>query len=198
MHSLYISPIIFEEVKDVFKEKQININEFFLRLIDEIQIKGKFSFISISSINNIISQFHDIGKLNNEGMHKLIDRIWEKNEFGENEEKENIKFIFSKCKRQIYKRHLKIKDMFFNESVKIPSHKREDKAIKRQIEEENLKELFGDGDKEILFDLNEYAKDHPELELCLVTWDDNFIEAVRILLDKLSFKRYIGKKYQSI
>lgn len=45
MHSLYISPIIFEEVKDVFKEKQININEFFLRLIDEIQIKGKFSFI---------------------------------------------------------------------------------------------------------------------------------------------------------
>jgi hypothetical protein len=44
-----------------------------------------------------------------------------------------------------------------------------------------------------LFDLNEYAKEHPQLDSCLVSRDDDFIEAVKILLNGLSFKKYIGR-----
>ena len=51
-------------------------------------------------------------------------------------------------------------------------------------------------DEDILFDLNEYANRHLELDLCLVSWDDDFIKAVKILIDQLSFGKYIGR-YES-
>ena len=80
----------------------------------------------------------------------------------------------------------------------IPNHKSKNKEVLKIIERKNLRLLLHKNDEEILFDLNEYAKDHPELDLCLVSWDDGFIDAVRILLDELYFKRHIGRRHQMI
>lgn len=91
----------------IFDGKNDSITEFFLRLSEEIQIRGRFSFISLSTIHNIISRFHDIGKLNNKAMHRIIDKIWEKKKLGENEAKEDVIFILSICDNKLYKKTFK-------------------------------------------------------------------------------------------
>ncbi len=129
-------------------------------------------------------------------MHLIFESMRERFDFSENQETNIIINHIETLLEEFYSKNSKIKDYVFNIMKEIPSHKTKDKTILEKIKEENLKELFHDEDEDILFDLNEYAEHHPELDLCLVSWDDDFIKAVKILLDKLSFKKYI-ERYES-
>lgn len=125
-------------------------------------------------------------------MHNAFENLWQKLGFGENQEVEKIILELTKFINEIYS---KFSDRMKNIEeliIEIPNHSFKDKEIENIIKEK-LRDILHEKDEEILFDLNEYAKEHPELDLCLVSWDDKFIESVKILLDRLSFKKYMGR-----
>ena len=185
-----------EEVKAIFKNKNREYSEFLLKLIKRIRENGNSFFISNEKIHKIINRFDQIGKLKNEDMHKSFDKIWKEYDLSENFECEKLIRLLNRFYRNLdSSQHIR-KNKICNAAVKIDNHRFKDQKVKRIIEKENLREILHDKDEDILFDAHEYAKHHPELDLCFVSWDDDFIKAVKILLSQLSFKKYIGR-YES-
>lgn len=197
-NSYYFSLNVFKEVKKVFRRKKGEYEKFLLKVCDFIRTFSKSEFLSKSTIHNAIDDFDQIGKLDNDNMHSALDKIWDGFAFGENQLVSTILFKLTKLIQDSFADNYESKDLVLSKLNLIPNHSSKDESVLNLIENENLRTFFHDKDEEIMFDLNEYAKQHPELDLCLVSWDDDFIKAVRILINQLSFKRYIGRVFQSI
>lgn len=185
-----------DEVDEVFDRKNEEFENFIREIIYHLQEFRNDQIISNSKIHKIINKIGKIGKLELENMHLGFDKIWEEFGFGENQENFFILSKLNKFLKELYSKHDELKTRLCELMKLIPNHKSKNKEVLKIIERKNLRLLLHENDEEILFDLNEYAKNHLELDFCLVSWDDGFIDAVRILLDELSFKRYIGRKHQ--
>ena len=183
-------------MQKVFDRKNKEYKKFFRRIIKNLEKFKNTQLISNSQIHSIINKFNKIGKLNLKDMHRIFEKMWKHFDFSENQETNIIINRLEILLGEFYSKNSKIKDNIFNIMKEIPKHKNKDDEILEKIKEENLRELFHDEDEAILFDLHEYAKEHFELDLCFVSWDDKFIKAVKILLNQLSFKKYIGR-YES-
>lgn len=194
-HKIYISSHVKEETKIIFRNKNREYSEFLLKLIKRVA-KRNYFLISNETIHKTINGFEDIGKLKNKDMHNAFDKIWDKYDLSENFECEKVLGILNKFYRNLDSSQHMRKNQICNKIIEIYNHKIKDQSVLEKIEKENLREILHEKDEDILFDIDQYAKKHPELDLCLVSWDDKFIEAVRILINQLSFKRYIGR-YES-
>ncbi len=197
-NSCHFSLHVRKEVIRVFRRKSEEYKNFFLRLCDFVRNYNKSEFLSKSTIHNAIDKFERIGKLDIKTMHKVLDRIWEMFGFGENQLSGTILSKLTKFTQDSSAEHYHSKVVVLNKIKQIPNHSLKDETVLNLIEKENIRRFFHKKDEEILFDLNEYAKEHPKLDLCLVSWDDDFIDAVRILSNQLSFKKYIGRKFKSV
>lgn len=189
----YFSPTVEGEVEKIFKKKLNEFKKFMFKLYRRIQKYKEDEFISLSTIHCIIDNFRRIGKLTRENMHLIIDEIWESYGFSENQEVRKLLETIETFKGDFLNELFDKKKTTLKSLHKIPIHKNKDQIILEIIKEENLRKILHEKDEDILFDLNEYAKEHPELDLCLVSWDNNFIKSVKILLNQLSFKKYIGR-----
>ena len=186
------------EVKNVFQSKIDDIKEFIYKLCLELNKNKRNIFISKSEANDIISKGEKIGKINTEEMKKIIDAIWERYEFKEEISVDKFLSILINFNRFYKTKLFQSKEDTLKNMCLIQSHSKKDEKILEMIKEKQLKKLIHDEDEDILFDLNEYAKHHPELDLCFVSWDDDFIKTVKILLDQLSFNKYIGRHESKI
>ena len=195
-HTCFISPNVEREVKGKFRIKNREYANFFLKLNQEICKQCKY-MISNWKIHQIVNKFDAIGDLEVEKMHEIIEKIWEEFNFSDNEDCLNLMNILKEFLHEFKAPEYSLKNKILDKLTIIPEHNKKDRKILEIIEKKNLRELLHRKDENILFDLNEYAKEHPELDLCLVSWDDDFIEAVKILLNQLSFKKYIGRKLKS-
>lgn len=153
-------------------------------------------FISSSRIHRAINGFDEIGKMNLKDMHHAFEKLWENMGFGENQEIGQIILELTSFIKEFYSKHSNEKEDIEKLIIEIPNHNFKDKSIEKIIEHEDLRELLHETDEEILFDAHEYAGEHPEIDLCFISWDDNFIKTIKILLNQLSFKKYIGR-YES-
>lgn len=189
----YFSNTVKEEVKTVIRKKFNDFKKFLKKLSEKIDKLKKDAIINLSTIHSIIDKFKRIGKLNVENMHDILDEIWKNKEYGEYQEVNEILNSLNDVKLDFRCKILFERNIVFENLNEIPNHSSKDQKVLRIIEEENLREHLDEKDEEILFDLNEYARKHPQLDLCLVSWDDGFIKAVKILLDRLSFKKYISR-----
>ena len=178
-----------DEVTIIFNEKQKDYRNFFNLLYKKLKRHNKKSPINESKLHEMIDYFGTIGKLETESMHKILKILWKTYEFDENQKTEDVLLKIKRFKKRYRSKHINSKYETFEKMEEISNHKSKDRKILERIEKENLREILHDEDEDILFDLNEYASEHPELDLCLVSWDDDFIEAIKILLNQLSFKK---------
>ena len=192
-YTFIFSTNVKEEVNKIFRQKQRDYKNFFYLLNEKLKKYDKNTFINESALHNMINEFGTIGKLTKENMHNIIKVLWKNYGFGEKEKQENILLKIKKFNKRYRSKHIDSRYETFEKIEEINNHKSKDQEILEQIEKENLRELLHEEDEDILFDLNEYAKEHPQLDSCLVSGDDDFIEAVKILLNGLSFKKYIGR-----
>ena len=74
----------------------------------------------------------------------------------------------------------------------IPPYTQKDKTVLAKIDEKSLRrdDCLHDEDEDILFDVQEYLKKHPELDLLFVSGDEKFVKAISVLIDVLAFNRY--------
>ena len=73
----------------------------------------------------------------------------------------------------------------------IPSHTQKDPIVLNKIKEKSLKDKYlHDADEEILFDVHEHMKNHQNTVLLFISGDENFIKAISLLSDVLSFKKF--------
>ena len=196
-NDFYYSIRVKGELEKVFDRKNKEFKIFFRTIVKHLRKYENHQFISNSQIHGIINKFNQIGKLNLEDMHNAFDTTWEDLKFGENQEKEQIIMELNDFINEFHSKYGGRKKNMEKTIIEIPNHSIKGKDILNIIEEKSLRDLLHDKDEDILFDLNQYAREHPELDLCLVSWDDDFIEAVKILLNQLSFKKYIGRKLKS-
>ena len=179
-------------MEKVFDRKNREFKIFLRRILSDLNKFENTQFISNSQIHGTINRFDQIGKLDLEDMHNTFENIWNTLEYGENQEIGQIIQELDEIINEFYSRYGGRKNNIQNQIIEVPNHKSKDEIIMKIIKEKSLRDLLDDNDEEILFDINQYAKEHPELDLCLVSWDDKFIKAVEILLSQLSFKKYIG------
>ncbi len=59
------------------------------------------------------------------------------------------------------------------------------------IHDKSLTDDIHTEDEKILFDLHKFSDSHKDLDLILVSWDKTFINVVKILMEVLSFNKYI-------
>ena len=165
----YYSKNVEIEVEEVFDRKNEEFKIFFRKILNSLKKFKNDLFISNSQIHIIINRFNKIGKLNLENMHNTFERLWKHFDFGENQEIDiiinNLEIILD----EFFTKHSKTKKYIFNIMKEIPTHKTKDEEILQMIKEKQLRKLIHDEDEDILFDLNEYAKHHPELDLCFVS-----------------------------
>ena len=188
-----ISPRIKTETNKIFQTKNREYEKFFLKLISVISKYCKDSFISNERIHRMINEINQIGKLKRNEMHYIIEKIWKYFNLSENQDCINLICILEDFLDEFDSSQYILRNNIFKKLNEIPKHTRKDERIVKLIRKNRLKKILHKNDEEILFDLNEYANEHPQLDLCLVSWDDDFIKAVKILIDELSFKKYIGR-----
>ena len=124
-------------------------------------------------------------------MHYAFDRIWESFGFGENHEVGEIKLKLTNLSMDFENIHSTNKNDFIKTANYIPAHRQKDSKIINLVNSKSLNDDLHGEDENILFDLHEYSKRHPELNLVLVSWDKRFIKVVSQIMNELSFNKYI-------
>lgn len=188
----YYSTHVKKEADRIFDRKNEEYELLLRHIVKNLKKLQSDQFISNSKIHSLINKINRIGKFELEEMHKAFENVWQNLGFGENQEIDQIILKLTEFINEIYSKFSDRKENIEELIIEIPNHTFKDKCIEKIIKEK-LREILHDKDEDILFDLNEYSNKHPELDLCFVSWDDNFIEAVKILLNQLSFKKYIGR-----
>ena len=148
-------------------------------------------FISKTDFHVFINHSKSIGKLSISDMHYAFDYIWFLFDFGENQLVSEIKLKLREFIIAFGKAHASCKSNFFEIANYIPAHRHKDQQIIDMIVDKSLTNDFHREDEKILFDLQEYSKNHPELNLILVSWDKTFIEVVDKINEVLSFNGFI-------
>ena len=194
----YYSTNVKNEVEEVFDRKNKEFKILFQRIIRNLKKLRDSQFISNAKIHGIINKFNRIGRLKLDDMHNAFETIWKDFGYGENQEIGQVILELNELAKELHSRHSNRKESIEESMIEIPNHRLKDEDILNIIKEKSLREYLHEKDEDILFDINQYGKEHPELDLCLVSWDDDFIDAVRILSNQLSFKKYIGRKFKSV
>lgn len=186
--SNYYSQHVKTEMKKIYSRKNLEFEDFFLKLYFEIEQYDDMYFLSKSKIVKMIYGLDTIGKLNQRDMELSFDKIWEFFEFGENQEVMMIKLKFGDYISQFESLHNLRKNFIFKTFNLVPNHTKKDKSILDKIKKENLRdELLHAYDEDILFDANEFCKNNKDLKLIFVSADQNFIKAIDILMEYLCF-----------
>ncbi len=186
--SNYYSQHVKTEMKKIYSRKNLEFEDFFLKLYFEIEQYDDMYFLSKSKIVKMIYGLDTIGKLNQRDMELSFDKIWEFFEFGENQEVMMIKLKFGDYISQFESLHNLRKNFIFKTLNLVPNHTKKDKSILDKIKKENLRdELLHAYDEDILFDANEFCKNNKDLKLIFVSADQNFIKAIDILMEYLCF-----------
>ena len=139
-----------------------------------------------------IDKSKPINQLTVENMHYAFDCIWDALGFGENQEAGEIKLKLRRFIVAFGKSHASRKTSFIQTANYIPAHRHKDHQIINQVNAKSLAGNLHDEDEKILFDLQEYSKNHPKLNLILVSWDKTFIEVVKEIKNVLSFNECIS------
>ncbi|MBQ6813470.1 MAG: hypothetical protein IJP12_02405 [Methanobrevibacter sp.] len=192
-HTYFYSNTVKDEVDLVFDRKKEEYKTFLRTINHHLEKLKNTRIISIFEMHKIIDKINKIGKFSNEDMHSTFNKMWKYFDFAENQEISTIIVFIEKLIEELKSLHDNRKNYLLESIKEIPNHSSKNQKVLRMIEKENLREHLDEKDEKILFDLNEYASKYPQLDLCLVSWDDGFIKAVKILLDRLSFKKYIGR-----
>ena len=186
--SNYYSQHVKTEMKKIYSRKNLEFEDFFLKLYFEIEQYDDMYFLSKSKIVKMIYGLDTIGKLNQRDMELSFDKIWEFFEFGESQEVMMIKLKFGDYISQFESLHNLRKNFIFKTLNLVPNHTKKDKSILDKIKKENLRdELLHAYDEDILFDANEFCKNNKDLKLIFVSADQNFIKAIDILMEYLCF-----------
>ena len=174
------------EVEGVYFRKNFEFNKFFSQLCRKVENHDDFVFLSRADLHNYINDINDLGKLYATNMHYAFEKIWEKFEFGENQDAFMIKLKLNEFISNFEGNNNLRRDKILNELILIPNHRKKDRKILNIIDKENLREeLLHEDDENILFDANEFACSNPDLNLGFVTGDEYFLKAIDILMDYL-------------
>lgn len=190
-NNLYYSFHVKVEIDKVSSRKNKEYDDFILLLLSKLRKHSENRFISRTSFHVFIDKSKPINRLSIREMHDVFDYIWDSFDFGENQEVREIKLKLIRFKYAFFKRHLKRKEYFIKIAGYIPIHRHKDVKVLDMIDAKKLNDTLHKEDEEILFDLHEYAKDHPELNLILVSWDKGFVRVVEELIEVLSINEYV-------
>lgn len=191
----YYSYHVEKEVNIVARRKNREYHKFLQKIADLINNIDDNTFINLSKIHNSINNFQDIEKFDADDMHLAIDTIWNELGFDENTDAFKVKSMFNNYFHNFHKTHRKCKKHCFKKMKYIPAYHKKDKIVLNRIQEKSLRKNYLHGrDEEILFDVNDYMKNNPNLDLLFVSGDEDFIKAISILIDVLNFNKYIYLK----
>ena len=191
-NALYYSYHVKSEINDVYNRKNNEYNRFFSLLLSKLRKHGDHQFISRTSFHLFIDKSKPINQLSVENMHHAFDCIWDALGFGENQEVGEIKLKLRGFIVAFGKSHASRKVNFIKTTNYIPAHRHKDQQIINMVNANSLSDNLHGEDEKILFDLQEYSKNHPELNLILVSWDTTFIEVVKDIKNVLSFNECIS------
>lgn len=132
-------------------------------------------------------------KFDVEDMRYALRIIWDKLGFDDFHDAFDVKNKFTVFQKDFQSIHNDNKKKTFDFLKIVPNHSIKDKKILDKINKENLNdELLHGSDEDILFDANEYCKNHPELNLKFVSGDQNFLKAINILMDYLCIDKCVN------
>lgn len=191
-NALYYSYHVKSEINYVSNRKNNEYNKFYSLLLSKLRKHNEHQFISRTSFHLFIDKSMPIGKLTVENMHYAFDCIWNAFGFGENQEVGEIKLKLRRFIVAFGKSHASRKSNFIKTANYIPAHRHKDPQITNMINSKSLGDDIHGEDEKILFDLQEYSKNHPELNLILVSWDKTFIDVVKQIKNVLSFNECIS------
>lgn len=188
----YYSEHVKSEVNKVVRRKNREYDSFFRRISNLINKSDDNSFVDLSQIHNAVSRFKPIGKLEVKDMHIAVEVIWQELGFDENTDAFKVKSDFDNYWDNFHSKHRNCKKHCFQFMECIPAHSQKDKTVLAQIDKKSLRrdDCLHAGDEDILFDVHEYIKQHPELDLLFVSGDEGFVRAISVLIDVLAFNKY--------
>lgn len=190
-NALYYSYHVKSEINDVSNRKNNEYNKFFSLLLSKLRKHNEGQFISRTSFHLFIDKSKPINRLTVENMHYAFDCIWDALGFGENQEVGEIKLKLRRFIVAFGKSHSSRKSNFIKTANYIPAHRHKYPQITNMVNAKSLGDDLHGEDENILFDLQEYSKNHPELNLILVSWDKAFMKVVEEIHSILSFNQYI-------
>ena len=191
----YYSEHVKSEVKKVAFRKDREYDKFLRKVLKVIEKTNDNDLINLSQIHSAINQFEEIGKLTVKKMHYAIEVIWQELGFYENTDAFQVKVMFNNYLNNFNSKHMDCIDNCFNNMSCIPAYTQKNQQVLNKIKENSLRETYlHSKDEEILFDVDEYLKNNPNIELLFVSGDKNFIKAISILIDVLTLDKYIYLK----
>ena len=191
----YYSEHVKTEVNKVTFRKDREYDKFLRKISNILKNANDNSLIDLSIIHSEINKFKAIGELNVKNMHLAIDIIWQELGFSQNTDAYQVKTDFNNYLNKFQAKHRKCKKYCFKKMKYIPAYHKKDKTVLNKIKEKSLREKCLHGrDEEILFDVNDYIKNNPNLDLLFVSGDEDFIKAISLLIDVLNFNKYIYLK----
>ena len=188
----YLSEHVKTEVSLVSRRKNREFHVFLQKISKIINKTDDNKLIDLSKIHLAINSFKSIGKLDVDDMHFAIDVIWEELDFDENTDAFKVKSNFNNYCHNFHQVHRNCKNYCFKKMECIPSYSQKDKLVLAEIDKKSLRsdDCLHDNDEDILFDVHEYLKSHPELDLLFVSGDEGFIKAISVLIDVLNFNKF--------
>lgn len=190
-NNFYYSYNVKLEMDKVTSRKCDEYEKFFSLLLSKLRKHSNNQFVSKTDFHLFIKHSKSIGKLSIEDMHYAFDYFWDFFDFGENQLVTEIKLKLRKFIIIFGKTHDSRKNNFFETAIYIPGHRHKDQQIIDMIIAKSLTNDIHSEDEKILFDLQEYSKKHPELDLILVSWDKTFINVLNKIKEVLSFNDFI-------
>lgn len=190
-NQLYYSYHVKSEINEVTLRKDEEYSKFFSLLSSKLRKHKNNEFLSQSIFHNFIDNAKPINKLSIENMHYAFEYIWQDFGFGENQLVSEIKFKLNNFIVDFDNKHITKQNDFIKTANYIPAHRQKDSKIINLVNSKSLNDDLHGEDENILFDLHEYSKRHPELNLVLISWDKRFIKVVSQIINELSFNKYI-------
>lgn len=189
----YYSEHVKGEVEGVAFRKDREYAKFLRKVSKLINKTGDNDFIDLSEIHNAISRFKKIGELDVDNMHSAIEVIWQELGFDENTDAFKVKSNFNNYLNTFQSRHRLYRIQCFNNMGCIPAYSQKDIAVLNKIKKEALRrdDCLHEADEKILFDVHEYMKNNPNVDLLFISGDKRFVKAIFILIDVLAFNRVI-------
>lgn len=187
----YYSYHVKKEIKFVCRRKDREYAKFLTELEKIFNKYRDNDFIDLSKIHMKVNQFGQIGKLDLNDMYSAVDIIWQELHFNENTYAFKVKTEFNNYSNNFESKHRKCRENNLKKMTYIPTFKNKDSHVMKIIQKKSLKNYFHGEDEDILFDVHEYLKINPILDLIFITNDKNFIKAISELINVLSFKKYM-------
>ena len=184
----YYSVNVKEEVELVYVRNQKQYRLFLLILMRFFSKFSDNTLINENRGHGLIDTLDDIGTLKTNQMHTAFNIIWKKLNFNLNHDAFEVKKKFSIFSNDFHSDHALKNQHILDKLILVSNHTKKDQKILDKIRQENLNmRLLHKKDEDILFDANEFSKENPQLNLKFVSADKNFIKAINILMDYLSF-----------